>query len=380
MGLVAVTIALLVIVTGLSVALADDTTEDEADIRVVPEDGGTLSPVVEIEGPRLSDAHERTATIDDREDVDYAVPVLMEVVQAGTPDSDDPVNVLAVGIVPSEGSPPVGGVSTDALEPGDPHYADGSYDGPETGDAVLSSGAAAQLEAEETDQLFLMSPRTGALSQPHEVTAIDDGADTASLSSELPVVVVRLSELQTLTGAAEEDLADQVLVGTESSAAEAAVEETYPNATVESDGDAGLAALQDDDLALATSAIALVVGIGICTLFITTASALVVERERQTLAVLASVGFPTRSRLAIVAIMTLGLTIAGGLIGIAVGYGGIALTNYLAMETVTSSAIATTHPAFIPYALGVAIGAGLFAMPYPLYLAARTDAIAELRR
>lgn len=379
-GLIAVTIALLVIVTGLSVALADDTTDDEAAIRVVPDGGGTLSPVVEIEGPRLDDVHDRTATIDDRDDVDYATPVLMEIVQVRTLEANEPANVLAVGIVPNEASPTVGGVSTESLEPGDPHYADGSYDGDQTGDVVLSTGAADQLNASEADPLLLASPETGSISQSHEVTAIDDPADSASLSSELPVVVLRLSELQSLSGAADEDLADQVLVETDSADAEAAVEETYPNATIESEDDAGLAALRDDDLALATSAVALVVGVGVCTLFVTTASALVVERERRTLAVLAAVGFPTRSRLAVVAVLTLGLTVAGGLCGIALGYAGIALVNYLATATMTSSSIATGHPAFVPYALGVAIGAGALAMPYPLYLAVKTDVVAELSR
>lgn len=379
-GLVAVTIALLVIVTGISVALADEpATGDEVDIRVVPDGGGTLSSVVEIEGPRLSDAHDRTATIDARDDVDYATPVLMEIVQVRSLEGGEPTNVLAIGVVPTDESPPVGGVPTDALESGDPHYANGSYDGPQTGDVVLSSGAADQLNASESEPLYIMSPRTGAVSQSHEVTAVEEPTATA-FPTELPTVVVRLSELQSLTGAADADLADQVLVGTESDDAEGAIEETYPNATVESGGDGGLAALRDDDLALATSAVALVVGIGICTLFITTASALVVERERRTLAILAAIGFSDRSRLAIVAVMTLVLTIAGGLVGIVLGVAGVTLTNYLATTTVTSSPIATVHPAFVPYALAVAIGAGLLALPYPLYLAAKTDVVPELRR
>ncbi|QSW98242.1 ABC transporter permease [Haloterrigena alkaliphila] len=377
-GLVAITIAVLVIVTGIGVALADETTsKDEADLRVVPHEGGTLSPVVGVEGPRLGDVHDRTATIDDREDVDYAMPVLVEVIEIRTRGSDDSTTVLAIGVVPREGSPPVGGVSTSVLEPGDPHYADGNYDGQRTGDVVLSSGAAEQLEASETDPLLVRSPRTGAVSQAHEVTAIED-AESGGVTSELPVVVLRLSELQSLTGADEEDLADQVLVGTESADAKAALEETYPNATIESGADGGMTALRDDTLALATSAVALVVGIGICALFVTTASALLVERERRTLAVLAAVGFAGRSRLAVIAVMTLALTLAGGAVGIALGYAGVALANYVAMTTVTSSPIATTDPLFVPYALGVSVVAGLLALPYPLYLTTKTDVVAEL--
>ena len=78
--------------------------------------------------------------------------------------------------------------------------------------------------------------------------------------------------------------------------------------------------------------------------------------------------------------LTLGLTVAGGLAGIVLGFAGIALVNYLATAMVTSAPIATAHLAFVPYALGVAIGAGVLAMPYPLYLAARTDVVPELSR
>ncbi|ADB60105.1 protein of unknown function DUF214 [Haloterrigena turkmenica DSM 5511] len=381
-GLVALTIALLVIVTGISVALAGDTAADDnaADLRVVPHEGGTFSPVVGVEGPRLSDVHDRTETIDDRDDVDYATPVLMEVVRARSPEGNGSVNVMAVGVVPRESSPPVGGVPTAALEPGDPHYANGSYDGPQTGDVVLSTSAADQLEASEDATLVVSSAGMNATNGgTYEVAAVED-SDTASLSNGLPVVVLRLSELQTLTGAADGDLADQVLVGTESDAARDAIEETYPNATVESDTETGLAALRDDDLALATSAITLVVGIGICTLFVTTATGLLVERERQTLAVLSAVGFPGRSRLAIVTVMTLTLTVVGAAVGIALGYAGVAITNWVATSTVTSSPIATTDPLFVPYALAVAVVAGLFALPYPLYLTRKTDVVAELRQ
>ncbi|MFC6716027.1 FtsX-like permease family protein [Natrialbaceae archaeon GCM10025810] len=379
-GLVAVTIALLVVVTGISVALAGGTTtNDEVDLRVTPHDGGTLSPVVGVEGPRLDDVHERTATIDDRADVDYATPVLLEIVQVRTVDGGEPTNVLAVGVVPGEETPPVAGISTARLDPGDPYYAGGDYDGSQTGDVVLSSGAADQLNASTADPLLIRSPRSGAVSQSHEVTAVDDAA-TTGVTGDLPIVVLRLSELQTLTGAAEEDLADQVLVGTESAEAKAAIEETYPDATVESGDASGLAELREDDLALATSVTMLVVGIGICTLFIATTSGLLVERERRTLAVLTAVGFPRRSRLAIISVMSLSLTVVGGVVGIVLGYAGIALTNAVAMATVTSSPIAATDPRFIPYGLSVAIIAGVLALPYPLYLATNTDVIAELQR
>ncbi|ELY60930.1 hypothetical protein C493_03437, partial [Natronolimnohabitans innermongolicus JCM 12255] len=41
---------------------------------------------------------------------------------------------------------------------------------------------------------------------------------------------------------------------------------------------------------------------------------------------------------------------------------------------------AAVEPVFVPYGLAVALVAGLLAMPYPLALAARTNAVDELNR
>lgn len=378
-GVVALTIALLVIVTGIGVALAEDpSAEGDADLRVTPADGGTLSAVVDVEGPRLGTVHDRTAPIDARDDVDYATPVLVEVVQIRGPASDEPVTVVAFGIVPNDPAPTVAGVPTDALEPGDPHYADGSYDGPRTGDVVLSEAAADQLGAAEDDPLTVRSPQTGAISQAHDVTAVED-PQLEDVPADHPVVVFRLSELQALSGADDGGLADQVLVATDSSAAEGALEEAYPNATVESTDDEA-ASVRDDDLALATSLVAFVVGLSICSLFVATAGALSVERDRRTLAVLAAVGFSGRARLGVVGLTTMAFVLAGGVLGLVVGIAGIAITNAVATATVAPGAIATVRPAFVPYGLGVALVAGLLALPYPLALASRTDPIDELGR
>ncbi|ELY62800.1 hypothetical protein C489_21026 [Natrinema versiforme JCM 10478] len=196
--------------------------------------------------------------------------------------------------------------------------------------------------------------------------------------------MLHLSELQSITGADDDDLADQVLVETESgtstAAAESAAADTYPTATIQSGSESDFGSIRSDDFALATSLVALVVAILICSLFVATSSALTIDRDRRTIAVLAAVGFSVRSRLAIVAITTLSLTLAGAVAGVVLGIVGISITNHVATATMAPRPIATLRPAFVPYAIGVALLAGVLALPYPLYLVARTNVVAELGR
>lgn len=391
-SLVALTIALLVIVTGIATGLAaDSTADDEADVRVVPEGGGTLSSVVDVESARLGDVHETAAAIERRDDVAYATPVLTEAVRVRTAGSDEPETVLAMGVVPPDEPTEIEGVSTASLEPGDPHYANGSYDGPRTGEIVLTNAAADGINASAGDDLEVRGSMLEAAnrsgeddrSPTHTVTAVEDVGAT-ELSGELPLVVLHLSELQSMTGTGGDDLADQVLVETEAgasaAAAESAAEDAYPNATVQSGDDGGFASIRSDDFALATSLVALVVAVVICSLFVATSSALTIDRDRQAIAVLAAVGFSVRSRLAIVALTTLSLTLVGAVAGVVLGIVGISLTNYVATATVAPGPIATSRPAFAPYAVAVALIAGILALPYPLYLVARTNVVAELGR
>lgn len=105
-----------------------------------------------------------------------------------------------------------------------------------------------------------------------------------------------------------------------------------------------------------------------------------VNEDRRTLAVLESVGFTTRSRLAIVAVSTLLTTVCGALVGVALGAGGIYTVNRIATATVAPGAVAEIHPLFVPYAIGVALVAGLVAVPYPLVVAARTSVLTEVGR
>ncbi|WP_408957478.1 ABC transporter permease [Natrinema sp. 74] len=377
-GVIALTVALLLVVTGVALALADGgvTGRNDAAVAVTPEESGTLSSVDGVEGPRLGATNERAAAIRDRDGIDHASPVLVETVRLRPPNGNART-VRLVGVVPDGESRTVAGLSTAALERGDPHYANGSYDGPRTGEIVLSETAADRLGASSGDELTVsMGP--GRSSGPSvTVTAVaDDGTGGATA----PVALVHVSGLQSLSGAADGGLADRLLIWGESSAAQSAAADAYPAAAIEVAGTTDPSSLFDDGLAFATGVIALVVSVTICASFVATAMGMTVDEDRRTLAVLESVGVPTRGRLAIVAVSAGITTLVGALVGVALGAAGIVAVNAIAGATIAPGAVAQFHLVFVPYAIAVALFSGLIAVPYPLVVAVRTSVLEEVGR
>ncbi|MDJ1431252.1 FtsX-like permease family protein [Halostagnicola sp. A-GB9-2] len=377
---VALTIALLLCITGVALALADGgpMLEDDADAQIAPEGSGSLSAVDGVESPRIGESNERAAAIRSEAGIDHASPVLVEPTKFETSDGGSET-VLLVGVVPDEESRTVAGLSTDGLEPGDDHYADGSYDGPTQRQLVLSPAAADRLEASDGDERIVSSGQTDTEMPPLTVSDVDDAAG-AYEDSDAPIALVHLSELQTFSGASDDELADSVLVWGDSEATATAAGEAYPDATVESNQGGDPSALFDDGLAFATSAIALLIGVTICASFVATTMGMAVDQDRRTLAILQTIGVPLSGRMAVVATSTVVATLCGAVLGISLGVAGIFALNAVAGATVASGTVAMAHPVFVPYALAVALVAGLLAMPYPLLIASRTNVLAEVGR
>ncbi len=373
---VALTIAFLLIVTGIALALADGgvTGTDDATVRITPEEQSTLSSVDGVEGPRLGATNERARTIRAHDGVAHASPVLIETGRLEASDGD-PQTVRLVGVVPDDEPRTVAGLPTNQLEAGDPHYANGSYDGPRAGEIVLSRTAADRLGASAGDKLTVSQESTR--STEFSVTAV---ADTEDDETGAPVALVHASEFQSLSGAADGELADRVVVWGEPDAARSAATDAYPDASVAVAGTTDPTALFEDGLAFATSVIALIVGVTICASFVATTMGMTVDEDRRTLAVLESIGIATRGRLAVIAISTGITTLVGSVVGVGLGAAGIAGVNAVASATVAPGAVAQFHPLFVPYGIAVALLSGLVAVPYPLVVAARMSVLAEVGR
>ena len=367
---VALPVALLLVVTSVSLGLAGGGTvaSADADYWLVPEDGAG-SAVVPVEGPRFGSVHAAASRLEARDDVAHATPVLLELVhfEAGGRSAW----VLAVGVVPGEAPLDVAGVSTAALAPGDPHYADGGYDGPRTDEVVLSSGAAALLDV---DAGAAVTASTRRAARPLTVVAVDAGAQ----GGELPVAVVHLAELQTLTGTAAGDAADQLLVHATAPSARAALAGVYPRSTVVERGGLGAGRVLDDDLATAVAAAALAVALVVGALSAATAMGLAVAASSADRAVLSAVGFSARSRAGLLAVETLALALAGGVLGVAGWLAAVPLANRVAARYVADTTVARVHPELAAYGLAAALAIGLLVLPYLLVVGRRTTTVEAL--
>lgn len=358
--IVAVAAAGLVLTTGVALALADDPAVDhDADVLITTTESGPQSSIADVEAPRLGASTDRADTIADHEAVTHATPVRTEPIAVAAGDDREPL--LLVGVVPGPAETTVAGLPTDEL------------DTEET--VVLSEEAAETLDASEEERVTLASSDDDR-ERSATVTAVEATDDDAGL----PIALVHHAALQTITGDDEGDLADSVLVWGEESAATAEAEAVYPNATTETGAERGPGSLFSETLALVTSVLAVLVAVPVCALFVATTAGLTVESDRQTLATLGAIGLPVRSRLAIVAVMTLVTTAVGAAIGVGLGVGAILVVNAIATATIAPGAVAVLDPLVVPYALAVPLIAAVLALPYPLAIAVRTDVLREVSR
>jgi len=371
---VALAIALMLIVTGVALGLSSQTTVggESVDYWITPESGSASTMVVSTSGPQFGAVHQTSAQLSAKEDVTHATPVLMEAMRIRTPTSDSEY-IIVVGVV-AHPDLEVAGLSAHQLSPGDPHYANGSYNGTWTGETVVSPAAAELLNASVGDSL--LPSRGSEPDQTLTVTAIGNESTSTGMG-QLPVVLVHLSEAQQLTGATTGDKADQLLVDTNSRSIRSELETVYPRSTVLARG--GLTAQNmTSGLPLAMSAAALCVAIIVGTLFVGTTMGLEITADQEQYALLGAIGLSWRSRAVVVVVQTLAVTVVGGLLGIGLGYLGIAVTNRLVQTYVTSTAIAVSQPVLAAYGLVVAVLIGVLAAPYLLWLTTRTSILDQL--
>lgn len=319
---IALAIAVVVVVAGIGAGLAGDPTVHGSDVDywVVPEDAGG-SALVATDGPSLGEVHAASAAVQAHDDVAYATPVLAEPLRLEGPTGAE-ARVLVVGVIGADDAPAIAGLSPGELTPGDPHYGDGEYDGPWTGDLVATRGAANQLEVQSGDSL---EPAEGGTIElegddtagSFTVTSVESGA--ANPFDEVPVALVQLSEFQALTGAAEGDRADQLLVSATDEGVRSALEELYPGVTVETRSSLLATASTEEELPLAMTVSSLLVVLVVGPLFVGSTLGMAVLADRRELRTLGAIGFGARSRAAVVGTEALVLIGLGGAIGTGLG-------------------------------------------------------------
>lgn len=305
--------------------------------------GGFRNPV--------TDSHNVAAEIESHEEVQTAVPMAFQAVYV-SPDGEEFETQLGTGV--SGGGPLVELEEGEGFTGGDTHYANGSYDGPMTQQAIIDPETAAAYNLSVGDTLHVGGTISNARENEVDVVGI---SPTFRSFHQTDTVSLRLSELQTLTGSAHNDRATLITVRLEDGADQATVQqelaEQYPEFDVRTNREQMSAVLERQALVIAG-------GVGLVGLAVLAGMFLslnlllsLIYQQRMEISVFRAVG---GSRVSIIVVsLTQAMTIAalGCLVGLAVTPVAAETLEWIA-QTVTGFEGLVQVP---PIAYGV--GAGL---------------------
>jgi ABC-type antimicrobial peptide transport system, permease component len=372
---VALAIGLMVSVTGIALGLASQSVveSDDVDYWIVPEDSSSESLVAAPGGVKLGEVHTTTRQIWQDDRVRFATPVLIKVLPINDATTGEKTYLLTVGVIPSTDAE-VLGIATNTLTSGDPYYANGTYNGSWTGDLILNN-AAATLTNTSTG-MTVTTPRS---STNRTLTVVNVSAGgQVSVGGTVPVALMHLGELQSMSGGTTGDQANQILVSTTEREVKSSLADQYPQAEIVERSGLSAGQVSTSSLPLAVAVAALIAAVVVGVLFITTLMGIEVNANRQQLAMLAAIGFSRSSRSLLVAAETLVIALFGGIVGLGLGGLGIVGVNAFGQALLDVETTALFNPLLILYALAIAVFIGILGAVYPVVLAFRRSELEGL--
>ncbi len=373
---VMIAIALMTTVSGVALGLATQSAVqgDNVDYWIVPETGDLNTIAVSTGQTRLGDTHRLTSRLTRNDRIQYATPVLSQVVPVQTQTSTTREYILLVGVVPPNGSnPTIASVPTEELTPGDPYFDANRSTDSWTGELIATQAAATVLNASTGEPIM-----PAGTDQTFRITNVADG-DLRTGVGAAPVALVHLSELQAITGAADGDTASQILVSSNSQRVRTTIEGIYPQTNVVTRTGFAGQTVSTSSLPVAMGIAAFVVALIVGVLFTATTMGLEITHDRQFIAILSAVGYTERSVGFVVALQVVTVCFIGGTVGALLGIGGIYATNTILAQTLSLPAPGIIDLRLIPYGIMTAVLIGILALPYPVWLARRTTITEALR-
>jgi putative ABC transport system permease protein len=368
---IALPVALLLLVGSVSLGLTADPGAGQAvDYWIVPE--GASSAVTSVDSAQLGETHPTAAASGDRDEVSQASRMLQDFAVGEGPDGSG-VYLVAFGEVPPETDARSEPLSVAELRPGDPYFANGTYDGDWSGEIVLSESASTTLGTATGESLRLRG-------SDREFTVSSVESPQRAGLTQFPIAVMHLSELQALTGADERDSADQLVVVAPDGTArtERALANVYPNSNVETRG--GLLSERGTDsrlpAAMAFAALLIVLTTG--TLLVSTAFGFELAADSESRQVLSAIGLAGRSRAGLIGTELGVVSLYGGVLGVVL-WGTIGIVINRLATARFGAPVASLDPRFALYGIGVAVLIGLLSLPYLLVVGWRSGGEA-LRR
>ena len=393
---VAISMALLVSMTSVSEGIKDSAEtpllESREDLVVAPDQGM-------VEG-----AHAKAAELGAWGEVDFATPALYHDVRVFLPPEEEgdparPKTVEALGVVPDDFWELMGEEERRRFdrdqwfpEGGDPHFGTGVYDGPFTGEIMLSKNL-----RNEGIEVGPRLPALGTGGRTVNMTVVgffDHEFSGVGYIGDLSFAVLHLSELQNLTGLAVEedaqgrrvvDLADGISVAMTREAVRQGLEgrtadrirETWPEHEddVYTKSEQLEMIRQETVLAeifyLAVGSVSMFIGM----LFVATIMIVSVMERTREIGMLRAIGLSRRTIFVQVLTESMILVLVGALIGIVPGYLGASWAADRISEDVGVAIDLGFSSGFVAQALGWTLLVGAAFATYPAYVAVRMNIV-----
>jgi ABC-type lipoprotein release transport system permease subunit len=349
----------------------------------------------------IADAHARTDQILALAGVAAAAPILDVAIDAGVP-GGSLAPVLAEGVIPGQFSATLGpagnGLYPSPLPLGDPtdsvHYANGTYRGPATYDAVVSSGFDAGRVS--VGGHLLLSPTANASrAVSYNVTGIFLTSQSVLSPTAAFEVLIPLSDLQVMTGygpaptATVPDGADSILVSVTGSISDdpsalASVEHAiaaampfYSVSSLSSEAqELQSASGVLDGFYLALSSVGLTVGL----LFLALVLLRRVEANRRSIGIRRALGLPGRSIAGEILAEGLAIALAGAVAGLAAGYLVVeSLARWATAAVQEAASLAIFDPVILGEIVAGVAALSLLASAVATRSALRLDIVEALR-
>lgn len=327
----------------------------------------------------LLESHGLSENISRIEGVSTAVPMAFQTVYVGS-NPEDLETMVAVGI-PSAGQAGIVVAEGRALEGPDRHYAGGSYDGPMTHEVLIDRRTAEQFNVSINDSLFVGGTIIGARENEFQVIG---RSPTFSRFLGAPTVVMRLSELQELTGTTRTDRAALLTVAVKPDAdveaVERRIEKQHPSLTVRTNREQ-LQTMLSEQLVVIASGVTLVLLAIIAGIALTVnLMALLVYQQRRELAAAKAIGVSSLTLGTMTGTQGIALGVLGGAVGLGLTPPAVFGLNRVAFELAGFRGLVRTPDFIFPLAGAVALSMGLLGAAVAGWRIARLSPGEQLRK
>lgn len=262
----------------------------------------------------IPNAHPLAQNISQHEEVRMATPMAFQVVYVST-DGEEFTTTLGSG-TPGAGGSSVNIQEGEGFTGPDTHYANGTYEGNMTHQAIISPAMAAEFNLSVGDTVYLGGTVANARQNQFEVVGISPTFENFLGTA---TVTTRLSELQTLTGNAYDDSATLITIQTTQGADREAVRDdlaaAHPEYTFRTNQEQLVSLLERQAVVLAAGTSLVVLGVvagGILSLNLLLS---LIYVQRKPLSVLRAVGATRRGVVGIAIVQALTIATAGYLLG-----------------------------------------------------------------